>query len=521
MVRCKLGLFALACATIMASPARGADFAIAQTRQSVVFIRSLAPGYQIQLGSGFIVSQDGLIYTNRHVIKPHIAEAVAGAAAEASASATATAPEAPATDQAAPIIVVGVPSAKDPDELDLFRAQLVYMSPEKSSLDFAMLKIEATREHGEFRPLALNYGKAELGAPAAAMGFPVVDENASLSFTKGSISNAARKIDDILYCQTDAAVNPGNSGGPLLNAAGEALGIITFKKTDADNIGLALYLSQVQQAAAAAERAYAAREAAAGPSKNIPHLLNIPAAAAKWKIEAGTVTERKPVLVMQNKGKPMWLSSQSPLPGAFQLNILSGVAHMGATGALYSAGGEFRLRFATTETRPVMPTAQGYEIRWYYDGISLYRDGSTSACAHQTVALPEGAFMLAVVYQQGTIFVACNNVPILYYKDAAPMSAKTVFCVGGTDAEMVLGSVEVVDLTGEPAVVLPKVLIPKSMLRPRQPQMVAVPAPGRRSTPAPAGRSNSPTGPNPRSQLPPGIPPPNQVLTPGVSASGG
>jgi hypothetical protein len=49
------------------------------------------------------------------------------------------------------------------------------------------------------------------------------------------------------YIQTDAAVNPGNSGGPMLNAQGEVIGITTSKFNDADNMGFAVPITTLAE----------------------------------------------------------------------------------------------------------------------------------------------------------------------------------------------------------------------------------------------------------------------------------
>ena len=200
-------------------------FNIAEARKSVVFVRCLAPGLGGGEGSGFLVSKDGLIYTNRHVVQP-----------EGDAKGT--------------ILLVGVPSPKDPDELEWFRAELVYATPAEDVLDFAILKIAGRPGHAEFPPLPLSHESLALGDPVAVLGYPhIKNDQPSLSFNRGSVSSSKAKFGGKTYCQTDAAVNPGNSGGPLVNAKGEAVGIVTAKKMDAENIGFALYLSEVRKVA--------------------------------------------------------------------------------------------------------------------------------------------------------------------------------------------------------------------------------------------------------------------------------
>lgn len=58
--------------------------------------------------------------------------------------------------------------------------------------------------------------------------------------TRGIISSPRQLMNGKYYIQTDAPVNPGNSGGPLVNKAGEIIGITTSKFTEADNMGFAV-----------------------------------------------------------------------------------------------------------------------------------------------------------------------------------------------------------------------------------------------------------------------------------------
>lgn len=65
--------------------------------------------------------------------------------------------------------------------------------------------------------------------------------------TQGIISSPKQLMDGKHYIQTDAPVNPGNSGGPLVNKAGEIIGITTSKFTEADNMGFAVPVSVLEE----------------------------------------------------------------------------------------------------------------------------------------------------------------------------------------------------------------------------------------------------------------------------------
>lgn len=69
------------------------------------------------------------------------------------------------------------------------------------------------------------------------------------SVTQGVISNVARERNGLLYLQHDAALNPGNSGGPLISTSGgQVIGVNTFGMKDGDNIGFSLPASTLKEA---------------------------------------------------------------------------------------------------------------------------------------------------------------------------------------------------------------------------------------------------------------------------------
>ncbi len=141
-------------------------------------------GKQQGFGSGFIISQDGYILTNNHVVR-----------------------------QSQNIIV----RLQDRTEL---KARLIGADPQT---DVALIKITYDK------PLPVvrigNSDASQEGDWVAAIGSPF---GLDYSITIGIVSAKGRRLPNETYVpfiQTDAAVNPGNSGGPLFNVAGEVIGI--------------------------------------------------------------------------------------------------------------------------------------------------------------------------------------------------------------------------------------------------------------------------------------------------------
>jgi serine protease Do len=190
---------------------------VAAVRDSVVTIttkgfssRGFADIPATGVGSGVILTADGYILTNRHVVTGSQSLEVELADGE----------RFPAT------------IVKESDDTDL-----------------ALIKIEATG----LSPAVIGDSAAlQVGQTVIAIGSPLGTFTETV--TKGILSGTGRTITvrdeatgrDVTLTnllQTDAAINPGNSGGPLLDATGKVIGINTAVSTNAEGLGFAIPIS--------------------------------------------------------------------------------------------------------------------------------------------------------------------------------------------------------------------------------------------------------------------------------------
>ncbi|MEX1129985.1 MAG: trypsin-like peptidase domain-containing protein [Vicinamibacterales bacterium] len=154
-------------------------------------------------GSGFIIDSDGFILTNHHVIEH--AERITVTLADGRA----------------------------------FRGEVVGSDP---AIDVALLRIQGAQGLPE-APLG-NSDRLRVGEWVCAIGNPLGYVH---SVTVGVVSFIGRKLFDPSlddYIQTDAAINFGNSGGPLINARGEVIGINSAVSSRTNNIGFAVPINQ-------------------------------------------------------------------------------------------------------------------------------------------------------------------------------------------------------------------------------------------------------------------------------------
>lgn len=169
---------------------------------------------QQDIGSGFIVSGDGLIVTNKHVV----------------------------SDSNAKYKVIT-------KEDKTFEVDKIYRDPAN---DLAIIKIKSK----DLKPVNLgDSSKIKVGQMAIAIGTALgefrntvtvgVVSGVGRGITAGSpFEGDAERLDNVI--QTDAAINPGNSGGPLLNSSGEAIGINTAVSSEGQNIGFAIPINVVK-----------------------------------------------------------------------------------------------------------------------------------------------------------------------------------------------------------------------------------------------------------------------------------
>jgi hypothetical protein len=169
---------------------------------AVVVIQGKTESGGIQ-GSGFIVSKDGILVTNLHVIKDIRTAAIVQLA-----------------------------------NGEVFDSLSVLATDERR--DLAIVKVAG------FDLPVLELGNSDrlaVGEPTVSVGIPRGLEG---TVTAGILSSIRDSGDGFKVLQTDAAVNPGNSGGPLVNNKGQAIGVVSFKLRSAEGLNFAIPINYVR-----------------------------------------------------------------------------------------------------------------------------------------------------------------------------------------------------------------------------------------------------------------------------------
>jgi regulator of sirC expression with transglutaminase-like and TPR domain len=166
------------------------------TRPSLVKITQAGREGEYGVGSGFVVSEDGLIVTNRHVI-----------------------------GEARRLKVEGSDGRVH---------EVTEVFAHDTKLDLAVLRV-ATQG---LKPLELgDSDAAKQGEPIVAMGNP---EGLAYSVVEGVISEPRRDVEGQPMIQVAIPIERGNSGGPLMDREGHVLGVLTLKSARTENLGFAM-----------------------------------------------------------------------------------------------------------------------------------------------------------------------------------------------------------------------------------------------------------------------------------------
>lgn len=121
-----------------------------------------------------------------------------------------------------------------------YEARVVVVNPES---DLALLAVDADFSALPELEIAAD-DSLEIGRKIYVAGYPY---GMPFTVTEGSVSAPRQLLNGKYYIQTDAAVNPGNSGGPMLDEAGRVVGVTVSKITQADNMGFGIRVETLRK----------------------------------------------------------------------------------------------------------------------------------------------------------------------------------------------------------------------------------------------------------------------------------
>jgi serine protease Do len=179
-----------------------------RTAPAVVMVRTASGSF----GSGFIISTDGYVVTNAHVVQGETKISVV-------------------------VFEKGADGTLKKRAVE--KVKIVAVNPHE---DLALLQLEGEKD------LPITYlgdsDQARVGQACYAIGNP---RGLERTVSEGIISTLNRIMDGRTHLQTTAAVNPGNSGGPLFNLRGEVIGVVDLLITQSEGLNFAIPVDRVKR----------------------------------------------------------------------------------------------------------------------------------------------------------------------------------------------------------------------------------------------------------------------------------
>jgi len=198
-------------------------------RRASAFVPRPEPGREAEpkaTGSGFFVTRDGYFVTCHHVVDAAARIVIKTKQLRLAAEVVKT----DKTNDLALLRVIGaLPQSPATNDTMAMRTLAAQAAKAASVNRTNLLKVA-----GKFVPLAVADSSAvKLGQPVSTLGFPNIHvQGLEPKLTRGEINSLTGVKDNTRYFQMSAAVQPGNSGGPLFDRLGNVIGIVALRLND-------------------------------------------------------------------------------------------------------------------------------------------------------------------------------------------------------------------------------------------------------------------------------------------------
>lgn len=388
--------------------------------EAVVFVKRL--GAIPAAGSGFFVSSNGLIYTSRRIVRQ-------------------------SGDLSTQALVL-VPTHGS-EAFEQYLADVVYTSPIEDPFDLAVLKI-VPRPNTSFPFIPLRRTPAELGEDVSVIGYSFIfDPQPELGLSRGSISATRVLESGQPYLQTDAALDLGHLGAPMLDATGSVIGIVSWLRRDVERMSYGIPIVRVLPFETTIARTQPnASRSVVGPgafqtTRILPTVQN-------WTINQGNFAEGPGKFRLDLTGGEYWVTSKQTLPENFQLVIPFRIEFMKPSRPLFETQRPLMrslfVRWASSDPANSIAAGGGYSLSFSHSMMTLTKGEYTNRLAVVERGNVEQPSSLVITKRGGLITVAYLDEVYLSYVDPQPLKGQAIFSIGGFLSMLAVAEVKVTDM---------------------------------------------------------------------------